>query len=44
MIPISDDNPARRPALVTWTVMALCTAVWLWEYSLGRAMNPLIAR
>jgi membrane associated rhomboid family serine protease len=44
MIPISDDNPGRRPALVTWTVMALCTGVWLWEYSLGRAMNPLIAR
>jgi membrane associated rhomboid family serine protease len=44
MIPISDDNPSRRPAVVTWTIIALCVAVWLWEFRLGRAMNDVIAK
>ena len=42
MIPISDDNPARRPAIVTWTIIALCVAAYLWERSLGREMNAAL--
>jgi len=42
MIPISDDNPAKRPAIVTWTIVALCVAVWLWELALGREMNAAL--
>jgi membrane associated rhomboid family serine protease len=44
MITISDDNPARRPAFVTWTIIALCVALWLWEFSLGRTMDAAIAK
>jgi membrane associated rhomboid family serine protease len=44
MIPISDDNPARTPAIVTWAIIALCVAVWLWECSLGRGMIAAIAK
>ena len=44
MIPISDDNPSRTPAFVTWTIIALCTAVWLWEFRLGRGMSAAIAK
>jgi membrane associated rhomboid family serine protease len=43
MIPISDDNPARRPAIVNWTIIALCTCVCAWEYSLGARMEAAIA-
>lgn len=42
MIPISDDNPARGPAIVTWTIIALCLAAYLWERSLGREMNAAL--
>lgn len=42
MIPISDDNPARHPAIVTWTLIALCIVVYLWELSLGREMNAAL--
>jgi membrane associated rhomboid family serine protease len=42
MIPISDDNPARRPAIVTWTLIALCVAAYLWERSLGREMSAAL--
>jgi membrane associated rhomboid family serine protease len=44
MIPISDDNPSRRPAIVNWAIIALCVAVWLWEFRLGWAMNAQIAK
>jgi membrane associated rhomboid family serine protease len=43
MIPISDDNPARLTPVVTWTIMALCVAAFLWELSLGRSMEAVIA-
>jgi membrane associated rhomboid family serine protease len=39
VIPISDDNPARRPAVVTWAIIVLCVVAYLWERSLGREMN-----
>lgn len=42
MIPISDDNPARLKPVVTWVIIALCVAVYLWELSLGREMNAAI--
>lgn len=35
MIPISDDNPARLTPIVTWAIIALCVAAFLWELSLG---------
>jgi membrane associated rhomboid family serine protease len=43
MIPISDDNPAKLAPLVTWLIIALCAAVYLWERSLGREMDAAIA-
>jgi membrane associated rhomboid family serine protease len=37
MFPISDDNPVRRPPIVTWALIAACVAVFLWQMSLGSA-------
>ena len=34
MIPISDDNPARRTPIVTWSILIACVAVFLWQFSL----------
>ena len=42
MIPISDDNPARLTPIMTWGLIALCVAVYLWERSLGREMGPAL--
>ncbi|HEY2070557.1 MAG TPA: rhomboid family intramembrane serine protease [Rhizomicrobium sp.] len=42
MIPISDDNPTRRPAIVNWTIIALCVAGFAWEFKVG--IDPAIAR
>jgi membrane associated rhomboid family serine protease len=42
MIPISDDNPSRRPAIVTWTIIALCCAVYVWELQFGRRMDAML--
>jgi len=42
MIPISDDNPARLVPIVTWLIIALCVAVYLWERSLGHEMDAAI--
>ena len=39
MIPISDDNPTRITPVVTWLIVAACVAVFLWEISLGKAMD-----
>jgi len=35
MIPISDENPSRRPAIVTWAIMVLCVAGYLWTWKNG---------
>jgi membrane associated rhomboid family serine protease len=43
MIPISDDNPSRLVPVVTWLIIALCVVVYLWERSLGREMDAMIA-
>ena len=42
MIPIRDDNPARRPPLLTWLFIAVCVVVFLWEWSLGPAVQQAI--
>ena len=42
MIPISDDNPTTRRAVINWLIIGLCIAVFLWEVSLGRQMNAAI--
>jgi membrane associated rhomboid family serine protease len=42
MIPISDDNPTTRRAIVNWAIVALCVAVYLWEWSLGKQMAAAI--
>ena len=42
MIPISDDNPVRRPAVINWAIIALCVLAYLWERSLGRDMNAAL--
>lgn len=35
MFPIYDDNPRERPPLVTWALMGVSIAVWLWQAQLG---------
>ena len=42
MIPISDDNPTRRRAFVTWTLIVLCVLAYVWERSLGSEMNAAL--
>lgn len=37
MIPISDDNPVRRPPYVNWALIALCVGAFLWQLSLSGA-------
>ena len=32
--PLSDDNPILRPAFVVWLIIAVCTAVFLWQNAL----------
>lgn len=41
MIPISDDNPAHRPPVVTTTIIVLCVLVFLWQVSLGEQGQQL---
>lgn len=43
MIPISDDNPARQSPVVTWLVIAICVAAYVWERSLGSEMSAALA-
>ena len=37
MIPIRDHNPSRRPAYVTWALIAVSVAVFAYQSSLGDA-------
>jgi len=37
MFPLSDDNPREGPAYVTWSLIAACVLVFLWQLSLGRS-------
>jgi membrane associated rhomboid family serine protease len=34
MIPLHDDNPTRRRPYVTWAIIAICVAVFLWQLGL----------
>jgi len=34
-IPFRDDTPARQPPVVTYSLVAACTIVFLWQLSLG---------
>ncbi|HYG85850.1 MAG TPA: rhomboid family intramembrane serine protease [Azospirillum sp.] len=34
-IPLFDDNPTQRPAIVTMLIIALCVLVYAWQVSLG---------
>jgi membrane associated rhomboid family serine protease len=43
VIPISDDNPTRIPAIVNWAIILACVAAFLWEISLGHEMEAAIA-
>ena len=42
MFPIADDNPVRRPPVVTWVLIAACLAVFLWQLSLGPLADQAI--
>ena len=43
MIPISDDNPVSHTPFVTWFLILVCVAVYLWEISLGdRGMDTAL--
>ena len=42
MIPISDDNPVRLTPVVTWAIILLCVAVFIWELSLGNGADAAI--
>jgi membrane associated rhomboid family serine protease len=35
MIPVNDDNPTERPAIVTVALIAACVLVYLWQMTLG---------
>jgi membrane associated rhomboid family serine protease len=35
MIPFSDDNPVEHTPYMTWLLIALCVAAFVWEVSLG---------
>ena len=35
MIPLKDDNPVRITPFVSYSFIALCILVWLWQFSLG---------
>ncbi len=42
MFPIADDNPVRRPPIVTWALIAACVLVFLWQLSLGPLGDQMI--
>jgi membrane associated rhomboid family serine protease len=44
MIPISDDNPVRITPFITWLLILICCAVFVWEVSLGATMDSVITR
>lgn len=42
MIPLRDDNPTELTPVVTITLIAACVAVFLWQASLGEAVQQAI--
>lgn len=43
MIPINDDNPTERPAIVTAVLIAACVLVYLWQMTLGEREGQQVA-
>ena len=43
MIPLRDENPAERPAFVTWGLITINVAVFLYEFLLGADLPGFIA-
>jgi membrane associated rhomboid family serine protease len=42
-IPLFDDSPTRRPAILTWLIIIACTIIFLWQESLSRsAQNAIV--
>jgi membrane associated rhomboid family serine protease len=44
MIPISDDNPVRQTPFFTWTFIAVCVAVYVWQINQGPEMGAVFPR
>jgi membrane associated rhomboid family serine protease len=42
MIPIYDDNPTERPPVVTLSLILACVLVFLWQLSLGDALERYV--
>jgi membrane associated rhomboid family serine protease len=42
VIPLFDDSPTRRPALVVWLIIIACALVFLWQQSLPPAAQNRI--
>jgi len=42
MFPFSDDNPSSLTPIVTWSLIAACVAVFLWQLALGDTGNRAI--
>jgi membrane associated rhomboid family serine protease len=41
MLPLHDDNPARRPPLVTATLLTVCIVVFVWQILLGEESSQI---
>jgi membrane associated rhomboid family serine protease len=41
MFPISDDNPRIATPIVTWSIIAACVLVFLWQVSLGEEQEQI---
>lgn len=44
MIPLRDINPTRTKPVVTWVLIALNVAVWLYEFALGPELQLFVMR
>ena len=44
MIPLRDINPTQRKPVVTWVIIALNAAVWLYQLSLGVELQGFVDR
>ena len=42
MIPLHDDNPTRIRPVISYTLIAACVLVFLWQLSLGRAQEAAV--
>lgn len=40
-LPIYDDNPTTRPAIVNWALIAVCVLAFLWQMQLGEENGQL---